>query len=442
MARRPTPSAADIDRAAARAGVDQAAAADDMTAQAQADAGALDGMEPIDMGAEIREQGHVPIEGEADAPGNLPDPQAEAKPPRVTPHDKRRQMIEASKGKAHEPADMIAPELEPESEPEPTPEPQPQKRTLKVDRRTVEVDQAEYDRAAQIGYAVGNRLGEMNRLNQDLQRGLAQLDEVLQSRQQGTDSPTRDGAEVAAQPRTPTRASDLTDEQLAEIREKLIYGDDDQGIEALRTFLLSLAGSDNEPGNREELTEDVLARIDAREQRNHDLATARDAFVKQHPTIARDEDLSWFAIRRMHSKVLDELRGIGVAEADLAPAVADWNKAFDWHRRYRAQVNDQGQPLYELRGGDDLLDEAAREVEARFGATPQPSPGQTPPSTRRAGQEGGLPPARQERVAEKEAMRVPRRAAAINRTPPPEQRKTNSEIVAGYRTRRHFSNLS
>lgn len=341
----------------------------------------------------------------------LEGPEAEA--PARTVHSARKAIIERAKAKRLEEEPAPVAEAAPVEEPTPQkpaseqqPVEQPPKRKLKVDRVEREVSEEEYDTAARVGLAVGNRLAELNQILPQL-RQLANPPRTVQTPTDRDSAASPPANKVTARS-TPSRVASLTDEKLDQIGEQLAYGEPEDRRAALRALA-------EEIGSGPPVTaDDVVQEVERRNARSQEMAIAGQEFGKRHPGIVADPDLVDLTTKHMQRVCIEEMWTIGVADDVLAEAAADLNVAFAYHGDLRRQG-------YQLSEPESVSDKAAKHVADKFGIADGPAPALRPtptalvPSTQRQ-----ITPAanRVDRELEKEQMRNPRRAAMVERTPP------------------------
>lgn len=356
-------------------------------------------------------------DGEADrqpqqrAEGEAPNPAEEDNGlERVDERTRRRNEIYERKSaeRAAENAKMLA--EQPAEEPvapvkEPVVEETPAKRTLKVDRQVREVDEGEFARLAQIGAATEGQFQEQKQLTAALREALARANNPPQDASRES-PPTRDDPSTPAK-KAPTRAdrNQLTDEQLGELQEKLLYGEKTEGVEALRELIQSVAGQGQDVPSPDELLDHLEARLQGRAAMDQ----AGKVFAGKHSEIATDPTgaMQFATVRRLHADVVAELRNAGLDPEQLAQAERDGDAAFHFHKDLRTR---QGLPLTDP---VELTDRAAEWVKTeqrkRFGI-PDPAPivrASDPP----AGRQAPPQPSREARLEQKEQMPLIRRAA-------------------------------
>lgn len=388
-----------------------------------------------DLTAPVAPDNQPPAPEEAPIPP-VEEPEAEA--PAKTVHTARQAIIERAKARKIEETTEAEPVA---AEPAPEPDPVvpvldraaalPTKRKVKVDRVEREVGEEEYDTAARVGLALGNRLTELNQLLPQL-RQLASQPPASHT-PTDRDSPASPPADQVTARRTPSRVASLTDEKLDQIGEQLAYGEPEDRRAALRALV-------EEIGGPAVTVDDVVSEIEARNTRSSAMAEAGAEFAKRHRTIASDPDLIDLTTKHMQRVCIEEMRAIGVEEHVLAEAAADLNTAFLYHGDLRRQG-------YQLSEPDTVSDKAAKHVAQKFGIQdgPAPAPLARPaptsltPSTQRQ-----ITPAanRADREVEKEQMRQPRRAAMVARTPPAPQARSRDEVVRAMRQKRGFNTVA
>lgn len=354
-------------------------------------------------------------------------------------HNKREEIVARAKAKrAEERGDAEAEPATPQEEPEPRAVPGDQPisptRRLKVDRVEREVTPEEYDTAARTGLALGNRLAELNALLPQL-RALAN---GQQTRQAEGDADSRASLPENRQQtsQTPSRAVAVPDEVADRIRDRLVYGENEDGREAIRELAASLGPSFT--------MDDAVAALRAQLAREEELQRVGNDFVGRHGVVAADPDLRLLTAREVHALAIADMRRIGVEEHFLEQAAQDPDIAYDWHKDFRKRG-------FVMTDPNDLADQAAAAVRQRFSAQVafleqqygQPQPGAQRPAPTNLPQRTMQPEMRDQRaqrVAEKEQMRQPRRAAMVARTPSAPPAKSTSEVIAGMRQKRGYSN--
>lgn len=336
--------------------------------------------------------------------------------------EKRASEEEEARGLSADtaPSEQEQPVVEP---PAPAAQQPVAKRVLKVDRRDVELSQEEMDSAARIGIAFQNRLTELNQLIPQL-RGLAQQQPLRQSGDGPESTASPQGQRTTAQ--TPPRVAAIDDAKAKDLIEKIRYGDDEQGVEALRELTQLNAPP---PGQPALSPDQLLQQLDALQQQRQAMREVGDQFAQAHPEIAQDKGLATLLVQRMHDEALGELQRIGLRPDQLQPALSNPDIAFKWHRELRGQG-------YQLSTPEQVRDAAATHVEGRYvrrETPPAPTNGQRPAET----------PRREQVERAKEQMAQPRRAAVVNRTPAaPPPRKTPAEVAEDMRRARGFRSIS
>lgn len=413
---------ADIDRA------EKIAKGQSETEADRVDPGEADLNLPVASEREVQEPEAAPSgEPEVDLKVNK---EAEESPTTKPLHSKREEIVARAKARREKEAEEAEPATErperQEQRQERQEEQRPATRKLRVDRQDRELTEQEYETAAQMGLAVGNRLAELNQLLSQA-RALANQSQQRQS-VDSDDPPTNLPEERRPTDRpAPTRAAPLSDEALDQIREKLVYGDNEEGRAALR----DLAG-------RSLTIDDVFAELQAREARQQELLEVGQQFAQYHPSVSADKGLINLTTDQMHEDVLSELAGINLNDQQMQEARRDKEKAFEFH----ADLRKQGHPLTDP---NVIADRAATIIEGRYQVIERPQPPATSVARvslplRTTQQESGGQQ-RQERMAEKEQMRQPRRAAMVQRSPGAPQPRSRSEVVAGMRKIRGYTTV-
>lgn len=372
------------------------------------------------------EQPVAAVEPEAPAPKKL--------------HSKREEIVARAKAKRAEEAgeqpaapDSPAwpPAVETSEQPKseaPTDQPVSVTRKLKVDRVERELTQDEYDSAARMGLALGNRLTELNQLIPQV-RALANQAQQRQTEGDGDSraSPPETRQQTA---RAPSRASALPDEVLDRIGEAVVYGDEEQRRQALRELAASAGPA---------LTiEDVVEELQARNARTQELERAGQEFARRHGVVATDPGLQILTTQEMHRRAVDEMRAIGVEEKYLRQAQQNMDVALFWHGDFRRQG-------YQVSEADALADSAAEAIKKRYRLVdeeqPQPGTRPVPSALPQRTQQQDMRETRSERTAEKEQMRQPRRAAMVARTPGVPPARSRGEIVNEKRKQRGYTTV-
>lgn len=437
MARREPLDANAIDRAERLAngedpdaGVQPGAARDPDPGEAQLE-------QPIAPEADQRQQ-RQPAEQPAD------DPVVEEPPVKVQPaiHNKRAEIVERARAKRIEEAAANEPVDEPARE-EPVaraqPQQQPVARKVKVDHVEREVSPEEYERAARLGLAVGNRLDGLTNSLAEIRQHLANQRPVAQVPAE-RDSPASQPVarqQAPQQRQSPPRqtAAEVTDEELDRLGDLLLYGEPEERRQALRELRSS--------GGSALTAEAVMEEIEARRHREDELAQAGQKFANDHPAIAKDRGLTMLAVAEMQALAIEEMRVINVPPEYLAQAMSDPEVAFQYHKNLRGQgYGGLSQPL-------ELSNNAARAIAERYRVVDEPAPAPVPgarpnPTGQPLSTQRFTPPAnaRNDRAASKETMmQQPRRAAMIARTPPAPAARSRGEVISGMRRARGYTTL-
>jgi hypothetical protein len=432
MARRGVPDADALDRAARLANGEAEPATND------AEPGEAELNRPV---APEAEPAPVVAEPAAEQPAADPVAEVEAPPVRAV-HSKRQEIIERAKAKRLEESAAQEPAEEPVVEelpalPKTTTPAAAAPRALKVDHVQREVSQEEYDRAARLGLAVGNRLDALTNSLAEVNRRLANQPPAGQAPVE-RDSPASQPGQRTQPPQTrrspPRQAADISDEELDRLGDLIVYGEADERRAALRELR----------GSGSSLTvEDVIEEYERRRVREDELAAAGARFAEANPHIVQDEGLVQFTVNRMQAIAIDEMRAINVPPEYLAQAATDPEIAFAYHKDLRKQGwTGLSQP-------EAISDAAAQFVSKRYRIVDDPAPAPVPgarpaptsltPSTQRQVQPSH--DRRAQITAEKEQMRQPRRAAMIARTPAAPAPRSSQDVITGMRKARGYTTL-
>jgi hypothetical protein len=149
---------------------------------------------------------------------------------------------------------------------------------------------------------------------------------------------------------------DPTREKLRAITEKIQVGDTDEGAEAIGELIEHVARSTGSV--RQALRQELAAhRLEAENN------AALGKFAKRYANVANDAVLTEAATHVLRDKIVEELKGAGVAEEVLAPVRSDTQRLADAYTAARLQG-------LNVRAPEPLLDETGQELSRRFNIRP------------------------------------------------------------------------
>lgn len=255
--------------------------------------------------------------------------------------------------------ELAAPEptIEAVAEPEVELEPQPKKRQIKVDGKTIEVSEDDLVRIAQQNFAADRRLDEAKRAREEAARDRAEAARLLELSRQGdrADQP----AATAEDPQRDTAA--LTRQKLSQLRERLLFGSEEEGAAALEEFQRMTAPTQTreEPDvhavveqaladqRRKETSDRTLAQF---AQKNHDLVNDRKARLLVEDGLIEEMQRDMLALPDVSEDDVNRLTPMQVAEA---------------HKGLREQG-------FQVRPLDALMEAAAASARSVLGRSAQP----------------------------------------------------------------------
>ena len=242
-----------------------------------------------------------------------------------------------------------------------------------------------------------------------------------------TEGPDADGLEPDRSPAKPDQALDA--EKLAELATRIQVGDADEGTQALIEFAQMVRASN--PGATPEQVSGMVERTLAQREQQTEIYTALKKFGDDNPDLLAESDLFDVALNVAAREMLDDMKKLGLSDAELKPLGNDRRAIAQAHRSLKAQG-------HQVRSLDQVLADSATALRSKFNMA-KPGQGQ------RSQQRPAAPQADQirQRVERKEsAQPQPRhggaRAAAQQEVRP----KTAHEIIREQRKARNFRDLS
>lgn len=312
---------------------------------------------------------------------------------------------------------------------------QPRKIKVRVDHADRELTEEELIAAAQKGLAADNRLTEINRITSEARRRLAELDSEVHNRRQA--SPAHQ-PEAAVEEPAPTRVdSKINKDRLREVVEKIRYGEDDEGADALESLFEEARSAQPAQQPQQQQAQpspqEIAAQVAPIIQQQTQIQAAAREFADRHSEIAADPVMRMAVSQTARERMVQALQRHSEPNGEAIPSewvawvasAPDANQTFARYHEFKKQG-------WGVPDGKALYEEAASHIEDKYRLKPQQV--EQP-------EDNNLPSQTETRIearqAEKRAMTPqPRRATPSRVVPSPPPQKTTGNVVQEMRARR------